>query len=82
MSKTRREVYGRRSKEARMRISVKILDQLALQSAIYKEEEDTVPDENIFDNRHSMDVQPNQSGYWFSNLLHKRKVLGYGEFYQ
>lgn len=71
---TRREVYGSRSKEARMGISGKILDQLALQSAIYKEEEDTVPEEEIFDTRHSMGVQPNQSGYWISNLFHKRKV--------
>lgn len=50
-----------------------ILDQVALKSAIYKEE-DTDPDEEIFDDRHSMGVQPNQSGYWFSNLHHKRKV--------
>lgn len=63
-----------RSKEARMGVSGKILDQLALQSAIYKEEKDTVLDEKIFDDRHSMGVQLNQSGHWFSNLLHKRKV--------
>lgn len=53
-----------------MGVSRKILDQLALQSAIYKEEKD----EEIFDDRHSMGVQSNQSGHWFHNLLHKRKV--------